>query len=486
MLLGKIVERLIHPQISQIITNHIKNYIRMKIYLVIVILLLAIVAGCNKKEVLDPEEDYILMRAFESARNQSDKGIDIEALENSILLYEKDGAKGKVCLCNALIGCKLFFDGDYDKSLIYLKKAEANLQYYDSISSFVYGYIVKNTMTTDTILALNYAKKALGKDLEYNDLRRLPYHYMDLSLLTKGDSARYYLEKSIEYFDDWGDNVVKCKYAWWHRDELHPDTMIAYAKPCYDSIFYTGHARILAEAYLRKGEPDSALMYIEAVGKHKFFKTDYSFYNSRRLSQLGRYEEANKSWEEAYYLQREEALFMFSQRLGAINGEYDLLNEELENEKEKSRMRGVYNVVLLIVIGCLLVAIVLIFRYKKNIGRLEEDIVRRKERFNTLFEQYKEGYNLDRDTVFADARENLSALKDDYPKLTNTDLAIVWLMFMNCDKENLCKLMNISTRYYYNRRSIIQQVLGFQFEDTKGGQKRLEQLVKKYIIMRDK
>ena len=177
---------------------------------------------------------------------------------------------------------------------------------------------------------------------------------------------------------------------------------------------------------------------------------------------------------------------MFSQRLGAINGEYDLLNEELENEKEKSRMRGVYNVVLLIVIGCLLVAIVLIFRYKKNIGRLEEEIVRRKERFNTLFEQYKEGYNLDRDTVFADARENLSALKDDYPKLTNTDLAIVWLMFMNCDKENLCKLMNISTRYYYNRRSIIQQVLGFQFEDTKGGQKRLEQLVKKYIIMRDK
>ena len=458
----------------------------MKNYWVIAILLLAIVAGCNKKEVLDPKEDYILMRAFEFAQRQKSDSIDIGALENYAIVYDEKNAKNKLCLCDALIGYKLFIEGNFDKSLIYLKKAEANLQYYDSISAFVYSMIVSNTMTTDTILALNYAKKALEKDLEYNNLRRLPYSYMDLSLLSKGDSARYYLEKSIEYFDDWGDNVVKCKYAWWHRDELHPDTMIAYAKPCYDSIFYTGHARILAEAYLRKGEPDSALEYIEHVARGKFFKPDYHYYNSRMLSQLGRYEEANKSWEEAYYLQREEALFMFSQRLGAINGEYDLLNEELENEKEKSRMRGVYNVVLLIVIGCLLVAIVLIFRYKKNIGRLEEDIVRRKERFNTLFEQYKEGYNLDRDTVFADARENLSALKDDYPKLTNTDLAIVWLMFMNCDKENLCKLMNISTRYYYNRRSIIQQVLGFQFEDTKGGQKRLEQLVKKYIIMRDK
>ena len=174
---------------------------------------------------------------------------------------------------------------------------------------------------------------------------------------------------------------------------------------------------------------------------------------------------------------------MFSQRLGAINGEYDLLNKELENKKEKLEIMRAYNVALLVVIGCLLVAIVFIFRYKKNIGLLEEDIVKRKERFNTLFERYKEGYDLDRDTVFADARENLSALKDDYPKLTNTDLAIVWLMFMNCDKENLCKLMNISTRYYYNRRSIMQKELGFKFEDSKESQRQLEQLVKKYILI---
>ena len=172
------------------------------IYWIIAIVLLAICTSCNKKETLNTKDDYILIQAMESARNQSDMGIDIEALENCATIYEERGEKGKVCLCNAYIGYKLFADGDFDKSLIHMKKAEANLEYCDSMSAFVYSYIVQNTMTTDTILALNYAKKALEKDLEYNNLRRLPYLYMNMSLLTKGDSAKYYLEKSLEYFDD--------------------------------------------------------------------------------------------------------------------------------------------------------------------------------------------------------------------------------------------------------------------------------------------
>ena len=301
---------------------------KRKNYWIIAIVGLLFFVSCGNKETLAPKADFALINAMESARHQSAKGIDIESLKTCAALYEKSREMGKVCLCDALIGCKLFFDGDYDKSLIYLKRAEKNLQYCDSVASFVYSMIVSNTMTTDTILALSYAKKALEKDLEYNNLRRLPYSYMDLSLLAKGDSARYYLEKSLECFDDWGDEVAKSKYAWWHIDELHPDTIIAYAKPCYDRVPYAGHARILAEAYLRKGEPDSAQKYIVHVESHPSFKADGSFYDSRRLSLQGKYKEASESWERAYYQQREEFLFMFSQRLSAINGEYDLLNAE--------------------------------------------------------------------------------------------------------------------------------------------------------------
>ena len=123
------------------------------------------------------------------------------------------------------------------------------------------------------------------------------------------------------------------------------------------------------------------------------------------------------------------------------------------------------------VIAIMMLAIVVIFRYKKNIGALEVDIERSKERFNMLFERYKEGYEVDKDTIFADARMNLQTMNDDYPKLTKTDLAIVWLIFMNCNRDMVCKMLNISSRYYYNRRSIIQRELKMQIDDSRESQK---------------
>ena len=421
-------------------------------------------------------------------------------------------------MCDAFIGYKLRAGGDYDRSMIHLKRAEANLSHCDSTASFVYSMIVHNTMTTDTILALNYAKKALEKDLEYNNLRRLPYSYMDLSLLTKGDSARYYLEKSIEYFDDWGDLLAKCKYAWWHIDELHPDTVIAYAKPHYEAMPYAGNACILAEAYLRKGEPDSALAYIKKVENHRRFKADASFYDSRRLSLLGKYKEASESWEKAYYQQREEFLFMFSQRLGAINAEYDLLNEELENKKEKLRMRGIYNVLLLVVIVVLVVTYTIKERHRKNahklkinvneleqevsgleqnvgelvqevssleqeVSDLERDVKKRKERFMVLFEEYKKGYTANWDTMLADAQANLVELHKAYPELTKTDLTIIWLTFMDCSRNTICELMSVTQKYYYQRKSVIQRILGIDPKLVESWHKPLEKIVRRYIFV---
>ena len=476
---------------------------------IIVIVGLLFFVSCGKKETLDPEEDYALINAMASARHQSDKGFDIESLKTCAALYEKSREMGKVCLCDALIGYKLFADGDFDKSLIHLKRAEKNLQYCDSMSSFVYSYIVSNTKTTDTILALNYAKKALEKDLEYNNLRRLPYSYMDLSLLLKGDSARYYLEKSIEYFDDYGDKIARCKYAWWHIDELPPDTIIAYAKPYYDTIRFTGYARILAEAYLRKGEPDSALAYIEHVARGKFFKPDYYYYDSRRLSQLGKYKEASESWEKAYYHQKEEFSFLLSQRLSAINGEYDLLNKEFENQKEKSRIRGIYNVLLLVIIVVLVVTYTIKERYRmsvhslkinvneleqevngleQNVGNLEQevsdlerDVEKRKERFSVLFDEYKKGYGANRETMVADALVNLDELHKVYPELTKTDLTIIWLTFMSCSRDAICDLLNITQKYYYQRKSVIQRILGVVLKDGETWHKSLEKIVRRYI-----
>ena len=483
--------------------------------------------SCRHNEKLDSIKDKELIRAINSAKNQSDKDIDIDALENCITIYEKKGEKGKICLCEAYIGYKLFFEEDYDKSLIHLKRAERNLQYCDSITPFIYSYIIRNIITTDSLLALHYARKALNKDIELKNLKGLPYSYMDMSLLTKGDSARYYLEKSLEYFDDWGDKIAKCRYAWCHKDELEPDTIIAYAKPCYDSIRYTGHARILAEAYLRKGDAHSALPYIEHIGRNKKFKTDYHFYNSRRLTLLGEHEKANESWEMAYDLLLKESKFMFSQRLGAINAEYDLLNAELENKKEKLRIRGIYNVMLLIVIAILVATYTIKERHRKNatklkmdvdeleqdvceleenvsnlelnvshlegnvnnleqeVSNLERDIKIRKKKFISLFEDYRKVYKAHRDTIFDEALSNLSEMHLAYPKLTKTDLTIIWLTFMNCSRDMICEAINISQTYYYQRKSIIHHVLGIPVRKEESWNMPLEKIVRKYILLDD-
>ena len=80
------------------------------------------------------------------------------------------------------------------------------------------------------------------------------------------------------------------------------------------------------------------------------------------------YEEACKLWKMAYESNEEELKFMISQRLSAINAEYDLLNEELENRKEKLRMRGIYNVLLIVVIVVLVVTYIIKESYRKTFG----------------------------------------------------------------------------------------------------------------------
>ena len=489
---------------------------KRKIFGIIVVMVLLLFVACDKKEKLDLNDDHALIEAMMSARNQSDKGIDIEALENSIIMYEKRGEKGKVCLCDALIGYKLFFATDYDKSLIHLKRAEANIQYCDSIASFIYAYIVNNTKATDSILALNYAQKALNKDLEYNNLKRLPYSYLNLSLLSKGDSAQYYLQKSLDLFDEDKKIMAKAQFGRYHAQEMNADSVIKYVKPYYEKINYVGYAHTLVEAYIRKDMPDSTKQYIQHLASRKDCANVYFYCNAKIMTLNKEYEEACKLWEMAYESNEEELKFMISQRLSAINAEYDLLNEELENRKEKLRMRGIYNVLLIVVIVVLVVTYIIKESYRKsahklkiNVNELEQEVggleqnvddlkqevscleqevsglelevSKQKGRYAVLFNMYKQGYNVDRKTMVVDAQKNLNKLHEEYTDLTKTDLTIIWLTFMDCSRDMICDLMNITQKYYYQRKSLIQQILGIPIRNEEGWNKTLESIVMRYI-----
>ncbi len=448
----------------------------------VIVLLFALLCACNKAEKLDEQKDYILIKAIKSAENQTPEGIDVDDLENYASICEQEGAKGKCCLANAMIGYKLYLGANFEKSLIHLKKAEINLEDCDSMASFVYSLISKNISTIDTLLALQYANKALNKGLEYNNVKRLPYLYLEKSFLLKGDSAKFYLQKSLESFDEWGDKIAKCQYARWHVDEMELDSIIAYTKPCYDSIKFTGYAVILADAYLRKGNIDSALIYVDRIKSRKELRESFYVYNSQILAMKGDYKGAYEWREKAYNQLAEDSKFMLNQRLGAINGEYDLLNAELQNEKRRVRMMRVYNVVLVVLLALLCVALVLVKRYRRDIDVKEIDIAKRKERFNALFEIHKSDYKLNKGNAMTEAMQNLEKLHEAFPTLTRTEVTIIWLLFMNCSTDSICETLNITHNYYYQRKSAIYRTLDIK---GKGAEKALEKIVREFIFLEE-
>jgi DNA-binding CsgD family transcriptional regulator len=172
---------------------------------------------------------------------------------------------------------------------------------------------------------------------------------------------------------------------------------------------------------------------------------------------------------------------MLSQRLGAINGEYDLLNAELQNEKKRVRMMGVYNLILVALVALLSVAFILLKRYKRDVDVKEIDIVKRKERFDALFEKYRADYKMDKNDVTTIALQNLEKLHEAYPSLTRTEVTIIWLLFMKYSSDSICDVLNITHNYYYQRKSAIYRTLGIKGKDE--GQEAIERIVKEYIFI---
>jgi regulator of replication initiation timing len=179
-------------------------------------------------------------------------------------------------------------------------------------------------------------------------------------------------------------------------------------------------------------------------------------------------------------------------------------------------MRGIYNALLIMVIVVLVVTYIIKESYRKsahklkiNVNELEQEVgvleqnvddlkqevscleqevsglelevSKQKGRYAVLFDMYKQGYNVDRKTMVVDAQKNLNKLHEEYTDLTKTDLTIIWLTFMDCSRDMICDLMNITQKYYYQRKSLIQQILGIPIRNEEGWNKTLESIVMRYI-----
>ena len=114
----------------------------------------------------------------------------------------------------------------------------------------------------------------------------------------------------------------------------------------------------------------------------------------------------------------------------------------------------------------------------------EIEIVKRKERFDALFEIHRVDYKMDKGSVMTEALRNLEKLHEAYPSLTRTEVAIIWLLFMKYSSDSICDVLNITHNYYYQRKSAIYRTFGIRGKDE--GQEAIERIVKEYIALNNK
>ena len=77
--------------------------------------------------------------------------------------------------------------------------------------------------------------------------------------------------------------------------------------------------------------------------------------------------------------------------------------------------------------------------------------------------QYVSKYtkNINRETIIFEANNILEKVRIRYPELTKTDIAIIWLLYLNKNKEFITNMLSITDAYYFQRRTIIYRAFDF-------------------------
>ena len=120
-------------------------------------------------------------------------------------------------------------------------------------------------------------------------------------------------------------------------------------------------------------------------------------------------------------------------------------------------------IVLLLIVLVLIVLYFVIKKYRDKIGLMNIKQDNNQKAYNSLLNQYVSKYskNINRETIVFESNNVLLKVKDLYPALTKTDIAIIWLLYLKKDKKFITNIMSITDAYYFQRRTIIYRTFGF-------------------------
>ena len=242
----------------------------------VLLLIIASLFGCQNNSKID--YDYIIQDAYKAKLFRNLQLVDLDSLAIvNVVCIEKGDMRGS-CICEGVMGFAKFYERDYLGALILLKEAESKLQFCDSMSGFVYHYLSEILATEDSVGALQYINKAIAVSIEQCDTMDLVHAYRQKANIVGVDSAKKYIIEASDILiarkDTFQNLLCWSRYAINYYDKLHPDSVIKFVKPLCEIRPYALDQMVLADAYIRKGEVDSAVVYVSLFENHPMFQID--------------------------------------------------------------------------------------------------------------------------------------------------------------------------------------------------------------------
>ena len=434
----------------------------------VLLLIIASLFGCQNNSKID--YDYIIQDAYKAKLFRNLQLVDLDSLAIvNVVCIEKGDMNGS-CICEGVMGFAKFYERDYLGALILLKEAESKLQFCDSMSGFVYHYLSEILATEDSVEALRYINKAIAVSIGQCDTMDLVHAYRQKANIVGVDSAKQYISMASDILiarqDTFQNMLCWSRYAINYYDKLHPDSVIKFVKPLCEIRPYALDQMVLADAYVRRGEVDSAIVYVNLFENHPMFQID-KYYLKGKIAEL-RKEEAYAAtcYKLAYETYDSEINEYLKLNLSDKNSQYNIQQLKIESQKEKMALYKAMIILLIVLLLIVLVLIVLYFvikKYRDKIGLMNIKQDNNQKAYNSLLNQYVSKYskNINRETIVFESNNVLLKVKDLYPTLTKTDIAIIWLLYLKKDKKFITNIMSITDAYYFQRRTIIYRTFGF-------------------------
>ena len=257
----------------------------------------------------------------------------------------------------------------------------------------------------------------------------------------------------------------------------------------YRRYMYGGH---IAEYYLSRNQLDSAEVYINILSKDTLYnvwsKEHYYSLKSQVLAARGQYKQALEILSSLHDWQTTEIENTAYARAYTIAQRFDVEKERERNLKlQLDKQIMLIYIVLLILLILIGIIITLVWHYRNQhklalkeaemqrliISNQKKQITLHHKIREILIHQRLDGINgkqnqtqirdpinelyTDVDVIYESALTNI---KKQYPALTQTDMMVIALMFLDLSIEDCCLLLNMTKESMWVRRKRIKQHLG--------------------------